>query len=148
MRLALGVIWAHILIKFVRPAGYFSEQLLDVTKQVSYALQSFQDAAYMWIVLARWLWKHSVFEFLLPAFSTYVLIDLCLVTGHPYGSSRDNNLVVMIHDAFQATSYWNGFMPSPKYSGVIMDTHIYQVFSDAVRQFQVLLIRSELISFE
>ena len=39
----------------------------------------------------------------------------------------------MIHDAFQPLSYWNGFMPPPQWQGVILDTHIYQVFSVAVR---------------
>lgn len=38
----------------------------------------------------------------------------------------------MIHDAFQPLSYWNGFMPPPQYDGVILDTHIYQVFDDEV----------------
>ena len=45
----------------------------------------------------------------------------------------------MIHDAFQPVSYWNNFMPPSKYDGVFLDTHIYQVFSDAVSKFQVLL---------
>ena len=39
----------------------------------------------------------------------------------------------MIHDAFQPISYWRGFMPSPNWEGVVLDTHLYQVFSDAVR---------------
>jgi glucan 1,3-beta-glucosidase len=38
----------------------------------------------------------------------------------------------MIHDAFQPLSYWQNFMPSPQYEGVILDTHIYQVFDDGV----------------
>lgn len=38
----------------------------------------------------------------------------------------------MIHDAFQPLSYWQNFMPAPQYEGVILDTHIYQVFSDEV----------------
>jgi hypothetical protein len=38
----------------------------------------------------------------------------------------------MIHDAFQPISYWNGFMPSPKWDGVLLDTHIYEMFSVAV----------------
>ncbi|KXN88852.1 Glucan 1,3-beta-glucosidase [Leucoagaricus sp. SymC.cos] len=50
---------------------------------------------------------------------------------YPYGDERQSNTVVMIHDAFQPLSYWNGFMaPSDGYNGVILDTHIYQVFSD------------------
>ncbi|KAJ3564548.1 hypothetical protein NP233_g8228 [Leucocoprinus birnbaumii] len=50
-----------------------------------------------------------------------------------YQSVRDytNNIVVLIHDAFQGVSYWDGFMqPSDNYNGVALDTHIYQVFSD------------------
>lgn len=38
----------------------------------------------------------------------------------------------MIHDAFQPLTSWNGFMPPPNWQGVILDTHIYQMFSDAV----------------
>jgi hypothetical protein len=38
----------------------------------------------------------------------------------------------MIHDAFQPLSYWNNFMPSPNWQGVLIDTHIYQMFSVAV----------------
>lgn len=51
---------------------------------------------------------------------------------YPYGSSRESNTIIMIHDAFQPLSYWNNFMPYPKYEGVVLDTHIYQVFSDEV----------------
>jgi len=44
-----------------------------------------------------------------------------------------DNVAVMIHDAFQPISYWSGFMqPSDGYEGVLLDTHIYQVFSDDV----------------
>lgn len=49
---------------------------------------------------------------------------------YPYGSSTESNTVVLIHDAFQDLSYWNGFMTSG-FDGVAMDTHIYQMFSDA-----------------
>ena len=48
-------------------------------------------------------------------------------------SGDSDNTIVMIHDAFQSISYWNGFMPYPQYQGVILDTHIYQMFSDEVR---------------
>ena len=51
---------------------------------------------------------------------------------HPYGTSQESNTVVMIHDAFQPISYWDNFMPSPQWEGVILDTHIYQMFSVAV----------------
>lgn len=55
------------------------------------------------------------------------------VLRFPYGSSQQSNTVVLIHDAFQPLSYWNGYMPAPQWQGVAMDTHIYQVFSNAVR---------------
>ena len=50
-----------------------------------------------------------------------------------FGTSQESNLVVMIHDAFQPLSYWNEFMSPPDWQGVILDTHIYQMFSVAVR---------------
>jgi len=49
----------------------------------------------------------------------------------PYGDSTESNTVLLIHDAFQGVQYWNGFMPAPNWQGVAVDTHIYQVFSDA-----------------
>lgn len=47
----------------------------------------------------------------------------------PFGSSRQSNTLVLIHDAFQALSFWQGFMTAPDHQGVAMDTHIYQVFT-------------------
>ncbi|KAI9511874.1 exo-beta-1,3-glucanase [Russula earlei] len=52
-----------------------------------------------------------------------------------YGSIRYPNgqlgdIVPLIHDAFQPLSYWNNFMPRDQFTGVAMDTHIYQMFSD------------------
>ncbi|PWN47653.1 glycoside hydrolase [Violaceomyces palustris] len=48
-----------------------------------------------------------------------------------YGAVRQSfgNVAVAIHDAFQDLSYWNGFMPPPQYQQVLLDTHIYSVFS-------------------
>ncbi|KAG8732972.1 exo-1,3-beta-glucanase [Ceratobasidium sp. 414] len=40
-------------------------------------------------------------------------------------------LLEVIHDAFQPLSSWSGFMKYPKFEGVAMDTHHYEVFSDA-----------------
>ncbi|KAI5120782.1 hypothetical protein M0805_002409 [Coniferiporia weirii] len=48
----------------------------------------------------------------------------------PFGSSEQSNTLVLIHDAFQDLSYWDGFMVAPGHQGVALDTHIYQVFSD------------------
>lgn len=61
-----------------------------------------------------------------------------------YGNIRsDGNLVEVIHDAFEDLSYWSGIMPSSKgYSNVMMDTHHYEIFSDA----QVALTYPEHIS--
>ncbi|KAF8204071.1 glycoside hydrolase family 5 protein [Pholiota molesta] len=53
---------------------------------------------------------------------------------YPFGTSQQSNLAVMIHDAFQPLSYWNNFMPSPNWQGVLIDTHIYQMFSVADNQ--------------
>ncbi|KZP25282.1 glycoside hydrolase family 5 protein [Athelia psychrophila] len=50
---------------------------------------------------------------------------------YPYGSSKQSNTLVLIHDAFQTLSYWKGFMTSAKgFQGVAMDTHIYQMFTN------------------
>ncbi|PPQ67919.1 hypothetical protein CVT25_000331 [Psilocybe cyanescens] len=50
----------------------------------------------------------------------------------PFGTSQQSNLVVLIHDAFQPLSYWDGFMPPPNWQGVMIDTHIYQMFSQSL----------------
>ncbi|KAG6910487.1 hypothetical protein DXG01_009906 [Tephrocybe rancida] len=50
----------------------------------------------------------------------------------PYGTSQQSNTVLVIADAFQGLGFWQGFMPSPNWEGVMMDTHIYQMFSDGV----------------
>lgn len=41
------------------------------------------------------------------------------------------NTLELIHDAFEPLSSWNGWQRPPSYQGVAMDTHIYQMFSDA-----------------
>lgn len=52
---------------------------------------------------------------------------------YPYGTSQQSNTVVLIHDAFQPLSYWQGFMTAAGgYQGVAMDTHIYQMFTNAL----------------
>ncbi|KAF5366224.1 hypothetical protein D9758_005708 [Tetrapyrgos nigripes] len=50
---------------------------------------------------------------------------------YPYGTPKEGNVVAIYHDAFQPTSYWRDFMPSPQWQGVAMDTHIYQIFSNS-----------------
>ncbi|KAF9262542.1 exo-1,3-beta-glucanase [Marasmius fiardii PR-910] len=48
----------------------------------------------------------------------------------PFGSSQQSDTVVLIHDAFQPLSSWQGFMSPPNWEGVAMDTHVYEMFSD------------------
>ncbi|KIM88860.1 glycoside hydrolase family 5 protein [Piloderma croceum F 1598] len=49
----------------------------------------------------------------------------------PFGSSKTSNTVELIHDAFQPLSFWNNqFTVGQGYQGVMMDTHIYQMFSN------------------
>lgn len=50
----------------------------------------------------------------------------------PYGTSKESNTVVLIGDAFQPLSYWKGFMPPPDWQNVMLDTHIYAMFSPQV----------------
>jgi len=49
---------------------------------------------------------------------------------YPYGTSQQGPLVEVIHDAFQGLSYWSDFMPWPSYTGVMLDVHEYQIFSN------------------
>jgi len=53
---------------------------------------------------------------------------------YPFGTDQQSNTVVMIHDAFQPVSSWNNFMNPPTFEGVILDTHIYQMFSQELNQ--------------
>ena len=46
--------------------------------------------------------------------------------------ASSENTLQLIHDAFQQLGYWNGWERPPNYQGVALDTHIYQMFSDAV----------------
>jgi glucan 1,3-beta-glucosidase len=43
------------------------------------------------------------------------------------GNAAKSGLVIVLHDAFQPTSYWSGFMPEPTWEDVMMDTHSYSV---------------------
>jgi len=49
-----------------------------------------------------------------------------------WGTIRDYNAdtSMVIHDAFEGLSYWNGFMNSAAgVNNVMLDTHVYQVFN-------------------
>jgi len=41
------------------------------------------------------------------------------------------NTLQLIHDAFEPLGFWNGWERPPQYQGVALDTHMYQMFSDA-----------------
>jgi len=60
------------------------------------------------------------------------IIHLIVTFRWSYGTSQQSHFIVLLHDAFMSTSYWRGFMPYPNWEGVMIDTHLYQVFSDAV----------------
>ncbi|KAF8596854.1 putative EXG1-exo-beta-1,3-glucanase, major isoform [Ceratobasidium sp. AG-I] len=49
---------------------------------------------------------------------------------YPFGSSDQGPLLEVIHDAFQSLNSWNGFMTYPRFEGVAMDTHHYEIFSN------------------
>ena len=65
----------NLTFVYFRPAGYFSDQVLEVTKQ--YWLDSYE------------------------AIRTQ--------------NGSETNTVVLIHDAFQNSSYWSDFMTSSEY---------------------------------
>jgi glucan 1,3-beta-glucosidase len=46
--------------------------------------------------------------------------------------ASSQNTLEMIHDAFQSLSSWNGWERPPDFQGVALDTHIYQILSNAV----------------
>jgi glucan 1,3-beta-glucosidase len=47
---------------------------------------------------------------------------------YPFGTSTQGDLIEIIDDAFMSLDCWNGWQPYPKYTGVMMDVHNYQVF--------------------
>ncbi|KAK9470427.1 glycoside hydrolase superfamily [Dipodascopsis tothii] len=52
-------------------------------------------------------------------------------TGYARLRAQDkSDIVLAIHDAFKDVSWWNGYMPYPEYTHVILDHHAYQVFSE------------------
>lgn len=77
----------------------------------------------------------------------------------PYGSGRQSDIVLVLHDAFQdlrsvqflyspkscltvlgccCDSYWKGFQADSDHQGVAMDKHIYQMFDTQVRSLYIL----------
>jgi aryl-phospho-beta-D-glucosidase BglC (GH1 family) len=59
--------------------------------------------------------------------------DTLNILPKSYPTGQQSNILALIHNAFQPLSYWNGFMSKDtQYTGVAMDTHIYQMFDDQV----------------
>lgn len=59
--------------------------------------------------------------------------DISKICPKSYPTGQMSNILALIHDAFQPLDYWDGFMSSyTSYTGVAMDTHIYQMFDDQV----------------
>ena len=115
-----------VFLTVYRPAGFYGQDILTVTKQVGNVLV---------ISLAPALTQPPSFGLIvIRAFGVLKPVSVCaLLIGVIEPFSSAGSALEIIHDAFQSVSYWNGFMPSPQYTGVWLDTHIYQIFSDAVR---------------
>ncbi|KAF8971705.1 glycoside hydrolase family 5 protein [Flammula alnicola] len=94
-----------IIAPLNEPAGYFGNDVLQATKQYWYDSYG---------IIRRRLYS-------------------CLLLSGTQGSNPSNT-VVLIHDAFQPPSYWKDFMGPPLWDGVMMDTHVYQMFSQAENQ--------------
>lgn len=50
-------------------------------------------------------------------------------SGYYTARSKFGNAAVMIHDGFMGLPYWNGYMQPTQYQEVLLDTHIYSVFT-------------------
>jgi hypothetical protein len=53
------------------------------------------------------------------------------------------NTLELIHDAFQSLASWDGWELPPDFQGVALDTHIYQILSNAVSPLMVSQDRIE-----
>lgn len=54
--------------------------------------------------------------------------------GYKKVKSKNSNMNVVIHDAFQPIGTFNNFMQAPNYNGVVLDHHQYQVFEEGQLQ--------------
>lgn len=62
----------------------------------------------------------------------YLLAECSLLDRFPFDTTQQSNIVVMLHDAFQPLSTYDDMFQPPGFQGVMLDTHIYQIFSDEV----------------
>lgn len=49
----------------------------------------------------------------------------------PNGNSQPSDFAVILSDGFEPLSTWSNFLPPPQYQSVLLDKHVYQVFSEA-----------------
>ncbi|KAF8204081.1 glycoside hydrolase family 5 protein [Pholiota molesta] len=57
-------------------------------------------------------------------------IDSYSNVRYPHGqNASETDLIIMTHDAFKGIHYWDGFLQPPEYQGVILDSHIYRMFT-------------------
>ena len=101
--------------------------MLEIVRQVccSFAKKRSFDGA-----LKYWYNSYQNIRYILCL--CCVFNELIASNRYPSGGSQESNTVVVLHDAFQPPSYWSGFMPPPNYKGILMDTHIYQMFTQQV----------------
>ncbi|KJA13867.1 glycoside hydrolase family 5 protein [Hypholoma sublateritium FD-334 SS-4] len=94
----------------------------------------FRDAAYWHTNVTNVARTNALMECLAAMFvhKTDVVSVIQVMNENPGLSPRKkrSDFMVMLHDGFQRLSYWDKFMPSSEYEGVMMDTHIYQMFND------------------
>ncbi|CAO1634250.1 unnamed protein product [Parajaminaea phylloscopi] len=62
-----------------------------------------------------------------PAVNRDVLLAFYKQAYHEIRSR--GNLAVVIGDSFQGAGFWNGTLRGPEYEGVIVDTHLYYLFT-------------------
>ncbi|KAK7032151.1 hypothetical protein VNI00_013325 [Paramarasmius palmivorus] len=124
-----------IIAPLNEPAGFYGDDVLNVVRQVStICLMDRNNANLVLLPL------NSFGSTVMATFGTSFVLEHKNGTGYsptgsslryPYGSDRQSDTVVLLHDAFQPLSYWQGFQTPPNFQGVAMDKHIYQMFSDA-----------------
>jgi len=110
---------------------------IDRTKAIIQSLaQEFSDPQYYGVVTALAVLNEPAGYLnsqLLDAARQFT-IDAYYTARYPWapqGSASQSGLLIVYHDAFQPSSYWDGVFVYPKAADVALDTHIYEVFSQA-----------------
>ncbi|KAK0553392.1 hypothetical protein OC846_001334 [Tilletia horrida] len=66
---------------------------------------------------------------MLPYYQNYANNAYYAMRYDTVSSGQNTGLSVVLHDAFQPLSYWNGRYQPPTYQNVVLDTHRYTMFS-------------------